>query len=95
MDYDNLSGGGLDFFCTPLKIYLVVAVLSSIIYFAYKTLRGDGFPGISTLCSNIMCIILSSFLVAGLCVYNSILAWLFVIILSLCSVSGTYYYLTN
>lgn len=95
MEYDNVTGGGLDFFCTPLKLYLIVAVLSSITYFAYKALKGHEFPGMSALCSNVSCIILSAFLVSGMCMYNSILAWAVVIIFSLCSICVTYYYLTQ
>ena len=96
MEYDNYQGGGMfGNFCTPLKIYLLVAVVMSIVYFSYNTLKGKGFPGMSALCMNVCCIILSSFLVTGLCVYNSILAWAFVILLSFCSVCGTLHYMFN
>lgn len=96
MEYDNCQNGGmLGSFCTPLKIYLLVAVIISIVYFSYSTLKGKGFPGMSALCMNACCIILSSFLVTGLCVYNSILAWAVVILLSFCGICCTLHYMFN
>jgi len=94
MEYDICQTGGLPGgFCTPLKIYLLVAVISSIVFFTYNVLKGKGFPGISSLCMNLCCIILSAFMVMGLCVYNSIVAWACVLLLSFCTVCSMLHYM--
>lgn len=94
--YNNeLTGGSLSSLMgMPIKIYLIVAVLTSIIFFVYKTIKGE-FPGLSMLLFTVICILVSTLLMGGLYIYNPLIAWVVSIVLTLISAIGTFLFLTR
>lgn len=73
------------FMCTPLKIYLAIALISVIIYYANAVMKGkwpDGNTG-SSLCCSIICI---SLVIMFTCKSNFLVAWALAFIFSICSI---------
>lgn len=88
--------------CTPATVYLILAIIMSCLYCAYGAYKGkitkDTFlttSGISIICCQICCIIVCCVLITGLCMYNSIMAWLVVILFMISAGFGTYSVITN
>lgn len=69
--------------CTPLKIYLAIALLSVLIYYANNLIKGKfDFSN----CSSLMCCILcSAFVIAITCNTNLYVSWTLTIVFSICA----------
>lgn len=94
-DYDDddytprmkTSGSGMMgmLMCMPLKIYLAVAVISIIIYYANTVMKGkwpDGNTG-SSLCCSVICISLAIMLT---CKTHFMISWALAFVFSICSI---------
>lgn len=71
--------------CTPLKIYLSVALISVIIYYANTVMKGK-WPDSNTsssLCCSMICV---SVVIMVTCKTNILVSWALAIIFSICSV---------
>lgn len=77
-------------YCTPVKIYLFIAILSTLIYIGMQTMKGN-FPGISMICCACCCISIGASVVGALCqVYFGVPAWASVILLLICACVGIF-----
>lgn len=79
-------------FSKPLIVYLIVAVLATIIYIAsqvVKTKKMPNFIGLSCTCSSI---ILSGAVVSAACMYNDMIAWIIASLLMLVYLCGAFYF---
>lgn len=89
-DYDDyvpkmkMSGMAKMLNCTPLKIYLGVALISLVCYYGNNLLKGKiDFSN----CSSIMCTILCFALVIMFtCKANYMISWILAIVLSMCAI---------
>lgn len=90
----QVFGAVLDF-CPVVKVYLYAAVFFAIVYFLAHLIKRHELPSLGSiimqLCSFIMCTIL----IAGLCVYNGAIAWLFTGVLMCCMSSGLWHMIKN
>ena len=82
---DNMSA------CTPLKVYLIIAVISTLIFYTYKIIKGHGF-NLSAISSTMCGIVISGFIITSLCAYNTTIAWICAGILCFCSILSTLSY---
>lgn len=70
--------------CTPLKIYLAVALISVIIYYGNNLLKGKiDFNQFSSLMCAIIC---SAIVIMFTCKVNFIVSWILAIGLSICAI---------
>ena len=81
------SIGGM-FSCTPLTIYLVITIISVLIFYSYKAIKGS-FPDISTLSCTCCSILISACIIQVLCFTNPIAAWALMFVLSGLIICGT------
>jgi len=79
-------------YCTPLKVYLIIAVICTLIFYTYKLIKGHGLPNLSSMASTICGMFICGFIITLLCSYNDILAWVCACILGFCSVFSTLNY---
>jgi hypothetical protein len=86
-DDDSVSSFGRmpSFGCTPLTIYMSIAVISVIIYYGYTVMKGK-FPSSGTFSSICCTMMISAFMIFMACRINFIASWCMALCFSICAI---------
>jgi len=81
------SSGIFKYMCNPVKAYICLAFICIILYYGYQ-LYNKTMPSMMAICSNLCCVCITIILLTGICTYNNMAAWVCVIGMFLCTLSG-------